>query len=209
MWSRSRGFAFHLVYRIAPFNEAFIRESIRLRKAGAALGKGGKIPISKLMMAILNEGMRLKPQEHCTATPTKQEDFALREAYRKLIVGEIEALLQKDKEAAAKLTDKRISILNKRREFCSECNEELFNYWAKCADSIICLNCALNHSNIDYNLYRAVADEHIENLLAAHKDPLLDQLNLVISFNIKVGRRERAKALLFISAPKRSIKSRA
>jgi len=167
VWSRSRGYGFHSVYRIAPYNKAFLREMTK------ELKRRGRMPLYKLMVAILNEGMN------------GTKDISLREMFRKVLVKEIGGLLEKDKESSASFIDKRITISSRNKDFCDECGEELFNYWAKCVnkESIICLKCALNYPNGDYSCYRAVLDNVIEKLLNNYSNSLTEHCIPVILLN--------------------------
>ena len=105
VWSKSKGFSSHIIYRIAPFNDVFATEILNLNERIMEFGKVRKTQINNIMLAMSKEGK-----------PRKNKDLVIKENIRKFIITEIIRLTNNDKL----IKSERMHILDRPKDFCDE-----------------------------------------------------------------------------------------
>lgn len=147
VWSNSTGTSSHLTYRLAPCNEIFVDELIRIRHAAREQSMRRTVPTNELIVAILNENK------------------AASESAKKLLLLEVEDILRREEEAVEKLECKECILEHKPKAFCDTCPEELFNHWIQSDGLILCLCCGLKDKAAGHKHCKATSEEHIKDLL--------------------------------------------
>jgi len=161
IWSRPKGLSTHISYKIVPQNHRNIIKSIlRVYEKSQFTQKYLQIPINGFLISILNEGILLE-----------NEDMNFLLTY-------IEKQYIKDCEQLLQINYKNtLLVLDKPRDFCESCGNEMFNYWTKyikgigSTPKIYCLDCSNKSSLLEgkFEIFKVVNECNIEALLSNAK----------------------------------------